>query len=201
MALDLIVRHGIPRSSRCIDLGARHGVILCWLAKMGFRNLWGCDLRYPFPPLKSWLKTGHLSAVLQASAWIASGRLKLSRQDLCRTQYPDSSFDFVTCLSVIEHIPDSADALREIRRILKPGGLALISTDYWEAPLDTSGMVVCGQPAKIYDRTTIEHDLIRIASQHGLKLCGPVDLRIHEPLVSFMGLEYTFIFLQFRAEG
>ncbi len=199
VAFDLIVSNGDPRTSRVADLGARHGIILCSLAKRGFRNLWGCDLKYPFPPLKTWLRSGYFAAVFQASIWIALKRLRLSRQDLCRTRYPGNSFDFITCLSVIEHVSEPDLALAEMRRLLRPGGLALVSTDYWETPVDTSSISVCGQPGRVYDRVTIDRDLIQRANAQGLELCGPVDFETREPVVSFLGLQYTFIFLLFRA--
>lgn len=40
----------------------------------------------------------------------------------------DNTYDFVISFQVIEHIQDDALYLREIRRVLKPGGKALITT-------------------------------------------------------------------------
>lgn len=37
--------------------------------------------------------------------------------------FADDTFDKVICSEVLEHIPDYAGALREIERVLKPGGL------------------------------------------------------------------------------
>ena len=37
----------------------------------------------------------------------------------------DGAFDIVTALDVLEHIPDDVSAVREIRRVLKPGGVFL----------------------------------------------------------------------------
>lgn len=42
--------------------------------------------------------------------------------------YPDNSFDSVISFQVIEHIKDDKRYLKEIYRVLKPGGIALITT-------------------------------------------------------------------------
>jgi ubiquinone/menaquinone biosynthesis C-methylase UbiE len=42
--------------------------------------------------------------------------------------FSDESFDAVTLVEVIEHMPDQAHAIREATRVLKPGGLLLLST-------------------------------------------------------------------------
>ena len=40
----------------------------------------------------------------------------------------DASFDVVLCLQVLEHVPDPAAAVRELRRVVRPGGRVLVST-------------------------------------------------------------------------
>jgi len=40
----------------------------------------------------------------------------------------DASFDIVLCLQVLEHVPDPAAAVRELRRAVRPGGRVLLST-------------------------------------------------------------------------
>jgi SAM-dependent methyltransferase len=40
----------------------------------------------------------------------------------------DASFDVVLCLQVLEHVPDPAAAVRELRRAVRPGGRVLAST-------------------------------------------------------------------------
>ena len=40
----------------------------------------------------------------------------------------DASFDVVLCLQVLEHVPDPGAAVRELRRVVRPGGRVLLST-------------------------------------------------------------------------
>jgi len=51
--------------------------------------------------------------------------------DITQLPYPDQSFDFVLCIHVLEHVPDDALAMRELLRVLKPNGCAII-----QVPLD-----------------------------------------------------------------
>lgn len=46
--------------------------------------------------------------------------------DLLRCPLPDNCVDAIVVLNVLEHIPDDAAALRQLHRILKPGGVLVI---------------------------------------------------------------------------
>ena len=48
------------------------------------------------------------------------------KMDICDIQYPASSFDFILCSHVLEHVPDDRQAMREFYRVLSSGGWALI---------------------------------------------------------------------------
>lgn len=55
-------------------------------------------------------------------------------------QAPDGRYDAVVCHQVLEHVPDPGSALSEIFRVLKPGGLLILSVPHLsrlhEAPHD-----------------------------------------------------------------
>jgi SAM-dependent methyltransferase len=54
----------------------------------------------------------------------------IRRIDLLDIDCPDASLDFVIANHVLEHVSDDARALREILRVLRPGGHAILQTPY-----------------------------------------------------------------------
>jgi SAM-dependent methyltransferase len=48
------------------------------------------------------------------------------REDLTQMSFPDASFDLVYCSHVLEHIRDDFAAISEVRRVLTPGGIAIL---------------------------------------------------------------------------
>ena len=51
--------------------------------------------------------------------------------------FDDASFDMVTMFDLLEHVPDDAAVARETMRVLKPGGVILVSTpnsERWRFP-------------------------------------------------------------------
>lgn len=66
----------------------------------------------------------------RARARLGSERVSHAVADLTRLPYADSSFDAVVCGWVLEHLPDPQPGLRELARVLQPGGkLLLLSTE------------------------------------------------------------------------
>jgi SAM-dependent methyltransferase len=55
----------------------------------------------------------------------------MEQMDITAIPYPDESFDIVICNHVLEHVSDDRRAMREIFRVLSPGGWAML-----QAPVD-----------------------------------------------------------------
>lgn len=55
---------------------------------------------------------------------------EISAQDLTNLTYEDETFDVVICNHVLEHIPDDRQAMREILRVLKPGGYGMLGVPH-----------------------------------------------------------------------
>lgn len=56
--------------------------------------------------------------------------------DITEIAFPDNSFDLVWCSHVLEHVPDDGKAMREIHRVLRPGGIAMIQVPLWHDVTD-----------------------------------------------------------------
>lgn len=48
------------------------------------------------------------------------------QMDITDIQYPAGSFDVIYCSHVLEHVPDDQQAIRELCRVLRPGGWAVL---------------------------------------------------------------------------
>jgi SAM-dependent methyltransferase len=102
-------------SDRILDLGCGAGVVSEKLIEAGYT----------------------VAAVDRSQDMLEHTRKRLSRlpadryelrQGTCESvPYPDNHFDTIVCVGVFGYIDDVVGALLEIRRVLKPGGLLLIS--------------------------------------------------------------------------
>jgi ubiquinone/menaquinone biosynthesis C-methylase UbiE len=67
---------------------------------------------------------------------IAAGRVDIRHGPVASLPFPDAMFDLVTAAETCYFWPDPVENLREIRRVLKPGGrLLLINEAYRDASL------------------------------------------------------------------
>jgi SAM-dependent methyltransferase len=71
---------------------------------------------------------GHPKEGLQSRAWDTS-RIDLV-SDITAIPAPDASFDAVLCSEVLEHVPEPTHALDEFARLLKPGGVLILTAPF-----------------------------------------------------------------------
>lgn len=103
---------------RCgLDVGCGPGQFTILLAeRLPRAEVWGIDLA----PTMIELARRH------AAASSAAARLRFEVADVAHLPFRDGQFDAVLSSGSIKHWPDQAGALREIHRVLVPGGRAFI---------------------------------------------------------------------------
>jgi 2-polyprenyl-6-hydroxyphenyl methylase/3-demethylubiquinone-9 3-methyltransferase len=111
---------GILRSLRIpgkaiLDVGCGGGFLAEEFARDGFR-VTGID-----PSAKS-VATAHKHAA-ESGLHI---RYEVGRGE--KMPFPDGSFDLVACCDVLEHVDDLEKVIREVSRLLKPGGVLFYDT-------------------------------------------------------------------------
>jgi SAM-dependent methyltransferase len=99
---------GATNARQILDVGCGTGTMLTHLARFGHARGVDMDLE-----AVGYCHDRGLQDVTQSGA----GSLPFDKD----------SFDLVTALDVVEHIDDDLGALREMRRVLKPGGLLLLT--------------------------------------------------------------------------
>lgn len=172
-----------PNKARILDAGCVGNPLLGILESWGFKKLYGIDF----------------NAKPTYSPW----GIQIRRGDLTRTDFDYQVFDAVTSLSVIEHGVDPDAYMREMSRILKPGGLLLTSTDYWEEPVSTRGISKkkrFGLPWKVQTPDDIRA-VLKIARRWGLEPTGPIDFSVQDKVVRWEGKEYTFLSFALQKKG
>lgn len=117
--------------------------------------------------------------------------------DITGTAFPPGRFDFVACLSVIEHGVDSRQFLQEMARVLRHGGHLFVSFDYWPEAIETKGVMLFGAPFNIYSLDEVA-TLIEKATQAGFVVSGDPQLDCDQIMIENVGLKYTFANLLFR---
>jgi SAM-dependent methyltransferase len=94
---------------------------------------------------------------------LAGAGIEVFRGELAGAGYPDGQFDLAVALEVIEHLPRPGRELAEIRRILRPGGLCLVTTPNFNGLsrrlLGTRWRVIAPEHLVYFTPRTLRHAL------------------------------------------
>ncbi len=99
-------------AGRLLDVGSATGDFLAAARELGW-EAHGIDL------------SPHAAAVARRRG------LDVTVGTLADAQFQAASFDVVTMLDVLEHLVDPVAELREVHRVLRPGGLLCVETPNW----------------------------------------------------------------------
>jgi len=97
---------------RVLDVGCGAGSMLQRLAKAGYQPF-GLDMALPF--------------LIYLQQKLQNTQISLLKGDLFQLPWANNKFDAVVISEVLEHIEDDEAALREIWRVLRPGGVCVLS--------------------------------------------------------------------------
>jgi ubiquinone/menaquinone biosynthesis C-methylase UbiE len=101
----------VPQGSKVLDVGCGTGAMAAELIRHGY-EVWGLDIAE--------------AMVRYVQERFGQGGFRVG--DIENIPFADNTFDTVVCLGVLEYLDADDPALREVWRVLKPGGRAVLST-------------------------------------------------------------------------
>lgn len=173
------------RSARVVDAGsARYSSVLPWLRLYGFGDA-----------------PGSLTGTnLEFAGLVRRDGVDFRYGDVTATDFAAGSLDAITCMSVVEHGVPLEPFLAESARVLRQGGVLVVSTDFSHDPVETAGHMAYGAEVHIFTPEEIRA-FVAAADAVGLELVGDLGEMTHpERPVHWkrVALDYTFILLTFR---
>ena len=101
-----------------LEIGCGRGDLACWLS------------RQPEQPASVVAADFSFTAVRKGRCFAAKHKIRADWEvmDIQDIGHPESTFDTVISCETVEHVPDPCKAVRELVRVLKPGGCLFLTT-------------------------------------------------------------------------
>ena len=115
----------MPSGGRVLEVAPGPGYFAIELAKLGNYDLTGLDISRTFVE------------IARRNAFEAGVRVDFREGNASRMPFENESFDFLLCRAAFKNFSDPAPALKEMYRVLKPGGQALIIDLRRDAPQES----------------------------------------------------------------
>jgi SAM-dependent methyltransferase len=168
----------VDRDEAVLDMGSVGCAVLPALHGLGYRRLFGVDLN---PRVRD---MPHATEIHYEIG------------DLTATDFNAGQFAAITAVSVIEHGVSEDALLREVARLLRPGGIFIFSTDYWPEKVDTSGIALFDLPWRVFSAQEIEAFLRGAQAYRLVPASDPGEtLRtVEQRPIHFANRSYTFLY-------
>lgn len=138
---------------------AKNTRILAWASRQGARAF-GVDISEP--------------TLRQAQTAFDRGTLRGAVGDVRHLPFRDGSFDAIYSMGTIEHFADTEGAVREMARVLAPGGRAIIGVpnrhDPFLRPLFVAGLQAIGLYGYGFEKSYSRRALRLMLERSGLKV-------------------------------
>jgi 2-polyprenyl-6-hydroxyphenyl methylase/3-demethylubiquinone-9 3-methyltransferase len=193
LRLQFIRAHAELSGQRAVDVGCGGGILTEGLARAGAEAL-GIDLGEELLAV---------AARHAQDSGLTVNYRRVSAEDLAEEQ--PGSFDLVTCMEMLEHVPDSASVVRACAKLVKPGGKVFFST--LNRNLKSYLLAIVGAeylfkmiPKGTHDFSTFirPSELGRMAREAGLELLGLEGI-VYNPLTRQFSLSRRDIDVNYLA--
>ncbi|MEL6975118.1 MAG: methyltransferase domain-containing protein [Bacteroidota bacterium] len=96
---------------------------LLWLFLQNKTNFFTAPLKLlHFAPEQAFYKRFRKQGNLEYITTDLNSPLADVKADICKLPFENDAFDVILCNHVLEHIPDDTQAMKELHRVLRPGG-------------------------------------------------------------------------------
>jgi SAM-dependent methyltransferase len=174
----ILIQAGLRKGMRVADFGCGVGAVTRMLAEIvgPSGSVTGIDVSE--------------AQLEQAREWCDDGRLRNTyfvKANASRTGLPRNLFDLVYCRFLLLHLPDPAACLREMRDVLRPGGILVVedgdiasATSVPRTPLDAFADLFCRYgPVRGLDYC-LARNLYHLVVEAGF---SDANIEIHQPAI------------------
>jgi len=124
-----------PKGKKSLEVGCGTGMCSLFLSSRGLSDCVGLDL--DLTTTGDLLRSKLVQTLIRKRG---KAEVALEQGDISRWEGPSSSFDFIFSISVLEHLQNIRECLKNIHRLLKPGGITFHNFGLWFGPIGGHSM-------------------------------------------------------------